>query len=69
MGLDELLKSLMTHEITLKSNEESDESKKKREFTFKISSPQNNDKIKNYDESDEDMALFTQKFNKMFKKC
>ena len=30
MGLDELLGSLMTHEITMKSNEEFDESKKKR---------------------------------------
>ena len=29
MGLDELLGSLMTHEITMKSNEEFDESKKK----------------------------------------
>ena len=31
MGFDELLGSLMTHEITMKSNEEFDESKKKRE--------------------------------------
>ena len=42
MGLDELLRSLMTHDITLKSNKKNDESKKKREIVFKTSS----DKIK-----------------------
>ena len=55
MGLDELFGSLMTHEITLKSNEENDESKKKRKIAFKISSSQNNNEIKYDDESDEDM--------------
>ena len=68
MGLDELLGSLMTHEITLKSNEENDEGKKKREIAFKTSSSQNNDELKHDEESDEDMALFTRRFNKMFKR-
>ena len=68
MGLDELLGSLMTREITLKSNEESDESKKKRKIAYKTSSSQNNDEIKDDDESNEDMALFTRRFNKIFKK-
>ena len=38
MGLNELLGSLMTHEITLKNNEKIDESKKKRKIAFKTSS-------------------------------
>ena len=38
MGLDELLGSLITHQITMKSNEKIDESKKKREIAFKTSS-------------------------------
>ena len=38
IGLDELLGSLMTHEITLRSNEKIDERKKKNEITFKTSS-------------------------------
>ena len=68
MGLDELLGSVMTHEITLKSNEENDESKKKKKITIKTSPSQNNDEIKNDDENDEDMTLFTRKFNKIFQK-
>ena len=46
MDLDELLESLMKHEITLKINEESGESKKKRKIAFKTSSIQDSDKIK-----------------------
>ena len=59
MGFDELLGSLMTHEITLKSNEEFDESKKKRKFVFKISSSHTNETILDDEESDEEMTLFT----------
>ena len=59
MGLDELLGSLMTHEITLKSNEEFDESKKKRDMAFKTSSSHTNETAPNNEESDEEMALFT----------
>ena len=43
MGLDKLLGSLMTHEITLKSNEESGESKKKMKIAIKTSSSQINE--------------------------
>ena len=43
MGLNELLGSLMTHEITLKSNEKIDERKKKREIAFKTSLSQTNE--------------------------
>ena len=68
MGLDELLGSLITHKITIKSNKEFDESKKKREIAFKTSSSQQNDEIKDDEEIDEEMALFTRRFNKMFKK-
>ena len=59
MSLDELLGSLMTHEITMKSNEEIDESKKKREIAFKTSSSHTNEDITNDEESDEEMALLT----------
>ena len=68
MSIDELLKSLMTHEITLKGNEEIDESKKKREIAFKISSSHTNEVIPDDEEIDEKMALFTRWFNKLFKK-
>ena len=59
MSLDELLGSLMTHEITMKSNEEIDESKKKREIAFKTSSSHTNEDMPNDEESDEEMALLT----------
>ena len=39
MGLDELLGSLMTHEITLKSNEKFDESKRKRKLPSRLITP------------------------------
>ena len=68
MGLDELLGSLMKHEITMKSNEEINESKKKREIVFKISSLHTHEDIPNDEERDEKMTLFTRRFNKMFKK-
>ena len=68
MGLDELLESLMTHEITLKSNQKIDESKKKRAIAFKTSSSQPNKAVNDDEESDEKMALLTRCFNKMFKK-
>ena len=68
MGLDELLGSLMTHEITMKSNEEIDESKKKREIALKTTSSHTHEDMTNNEESDEEMALFTRRFNKMFKK-
>ena len=68
MDLDELLGSFMTHEITVKSNEKIDENKKKREIAFKTSSSHTNEDIPNDEESDEEMALFTRRFNKMFKK-
>ena len=58
MGLDELLRSLMTHEIIMMSNDESDESKKQKGIAFKASSS----KI------EEDMAIFTRRFNKIFKR-
>ena len=68
IGLDELLGSLMTHEITLKTNEESDESKKKKKIAFKASSSQINEETKDDNDSDEDMAPFIRGFNKMFKR-
>ena len=68
MGLDELLGSLMTHEITLRSNEEIDKSKKKKEIAFKTSSSQINEAIQDDEESDEEMSLFTRRFNKMLKR-
>ena len=67
MGLDELLGSLMTHEITLTNNQENDESKKKRKISFKTSSSQVNEETKGDEDSDEKMILFTRRFNKMFK--
>ena len=36
MGIDELLGSLLTHEITMKSNEEFDESKKKKKLLSRL---------------------------------
>ncbi|XP_057459268.1 uncharacterized protein LOC130749929 [Actinidia eriantha] len=68
MGLDKLLRSLMTHEITLKNNEEIDESKRKREIAFKTSSSHTHEDSQNEEESDEEMDLFTRQFNKIFKK-
>ena len=65
MVLDELLGSLMTHEFTLKSNEGFDESKKKRKIAFKTSSSHINEAIHNDEESVEQMALFTRRFNKI----
>ena len=56
MELDELLGSFMTHEITLKSNEEIDESKKKKEIAFKTFSSQINEAIHDDEESDEKMV-------------
>ena len=58
MGLDELLGSLMTHEFTLKINEENDESKKKREIAFKTSSSQINEEIKDDKDSDENCIVY-----------
>ena len=46
MSFDELLGSLMTYEITLKSNEKSDESNKKRKIAFKTSSSQTKEESK-----------------------
>ena len=57
----------MIHEITLKNNED-DESKKKRKIASKTSSSQINEEIKYDQDSDEEMALFTKRFSKMFKK-
>ena len=68
MSFDELLGSLMTHKITLKSNEKNDESKLKKEITFKILSSQINEEIKDDKDSDEVIALFSRRFNKVFKK-
>ena len=67
-GLDEFVEFLMTYEITLKNNEEIDESKKKRKIAFKTSSSQINEEIKDDEDSDEKMTLFTKRFKKMFKK-
>ena len=58
----------MIYEITLKNNKDDDESKKKRKIAFKTSSSQINEEIKDDEDSDEEMALFTRIFNKMFKK-
>ena len=66
--LDEFVEFLMTYEITLKNNEEIDESKKKRKIAFKTSSLQINEEINDDEDSDEEMTLFTRRFNKMFKK-
>ena len=57
IGLDELLKSLMTHEITLRNNEKIDESKKKKEIAFNTSSSQINKVIQGDEESDEKIAF------------
>ena len=47
MSLDELLGSLMTHEITMKNNDESDENKKNKGIiAFKTSSSQIEEEIK-----------------------
>ena len=59
MSLDELLGSLITHEIILISNEEIDESKKKRKISFKMSSSQMNEVMNDDEESYEKMTLFT----------
>ena len=58
----------MTHEITMKSHEEIDENKKKREIVFKTFSSHTHEDSHDEEESDEEMALFTRKFNKIFKK-
>ena len=68
MELDQFLASLMIHEITLRSNEEIDESKKKKEIAFKTSSSQINEAIQDDEKSDEEITLFTRRFNKFFKK-
>ena len=67
IGLDELLGSFMIYEITLKSNEEIDESKKKREMAFKTSSSLINEAIHDDEKNNEKMALFTRQFNKYSK--
>ena len=67
MDFYELFGSLMTHEITLKSNEEIDESKKRRKITFRTSSSQINEESNDDEECDEKIALFTRRFNKLFK--
>ena len=68
MSLDELIGSLMTHEITMKVNDESDENKKKKGIVFKVSSSQLEEEIEDNDDSDKNMALFTRRFNKIFKR-
>ena len=57
----------MTLEITLKSNEENDESKKKKEIAFKTFSSKINKEIKYDEDNDEKMTLFTRRFNKILK--
>ena len=53
MSLDEVLGSLMTHDITLKGNEEINESKMKKEIVFKTSSSHTNEATPDDEESDE----------------
>ena len=58
--LDELIGSLMTHEIQMLENE--DESKKKMRIALKFSI------IKNEDEDEEDIVLMTRKFKNFLKR-
>ena len=45
-----------------------EENTKKKGFAFKASLSQIEEEVKN-DDSDEEMALFTRRFNKMFKRA
>ncbi|GAV90807.1 zf-CCHC domain-containing protein/UBN2 domain-containing protein, partial [Cephalotus follicularis] len=65
LPLEELLGSLMTHEMTIKNHEEDEEQdkKKKKVIAFKSSTPDSSD-----EESDDEMDLITRRFKKYLAK-
>ncbi|GAV87469.1 UBN2 domain-containing protein [Cephalotus follicularis] len=65
LPLEELLGSLMTHEMTIKNHEDEEEQdkKKKKVIAFKSSTPDSSE-----EESDDKMALITRRFKKYLAK-
>ena len=68
LPMEELLGSLMTHELSMKQYQEEDV-KKKRTIAFKSTTQLNeeSEETKN-EEQDEEMALITRKFKRFLKK-
>ncbi|GAV58426.1 zf-CCHC domain-containing protein/DUF4219 domain-containing protein/UBN2 domain-containing protein, partial [Cephalotus follicularis] len=65
LPLEELLGSLMTHEMTIKNHEDDEEQdkRKKKVIAFKSSTPDSSE-----EESDDEMALITRRFKKYLAK-
>ena len=62
LSLEELLESLMTHELTMKQHTE-EETKRKRTIALKSTAQKDKDtKKSDNSEKDEDLALITKKF-------
>ena len=68
LSLEELLGSLMIHELSMKQHQEEDV-KKKRTIVLKFTAQldEKSDEIKN-EEQDEEIALITRKFKRFLKK-
>ena len=68
LPLEELLRSLMTHELSMKQHQEEDV-KKKRTISLKSTTQldEKSDDIEN-EEQDEEMTLITRKFKRFLKK-
>ena len=64
LELDQLMGSLMTHEITMKTHEDHD--KKKKSIAFKSSTQENESSDEEY--IDEEFAMMARKFKKFFRK-
>ncbi|KAL7253026.1 hypothetical protein ACSBR1_007531 [Camellia fascicularis] len=58
LGLDELLESLMTHEILMKTDDD-DNDKKKKGIPFKISTQEKHEHDNNSSYEDDDIAMVT----------
>ena len=68
LPLEELLGSLMTHELQVKQHVNDEESKKKKTMALKISENMEESNESEDDSDDEDMALITRKFRRFMKK-
>ena len=68
LPLEELLGSLMTHELQVKQHVNDEESKKKKTMALKISENMEESNESKDDSDDEDMALITRKFRRFMKK-
>ncbi|GAV69352.1 UBN2 domain-containing protein, partial [Cephalotus follicularis] len=69
LPLEDLLGSLMTHELKMQKREDDEEKEKKKKKVVALKSSANEDSYDDEDDDDdEDLALFTRKFQKFLAK-